>query len=59
VAGLVVLVGFLAVAGGSASPLAVLLLWIGVVAGWAWITALCIHLYRRTPDPRQSVPAAG
>ena len=58
-AGLVVLVGFLGVATGSTSPLAVLLLWIGVIAGWAWLAAVCIHLYRRTPDPRQPVPAAG
>ncbi|WP_262286305.1 DUF998 domain-containing protein [Micromonospora sp. MA102] len=52
-AGLVVLAGFLGVATGSASSLAVLGLWIGVVTGWGWIAAVCVHLYRRTPDPRQ------
>ncbi|WP_328853158.1 DUF998 domain-containing protein [Micromonospora globbae] len=57
--GLVVLAGFLGVATGSASSLAVLGLWIGVVTGWGWIAAVCIHLYRRTPHPRQpSDPAA-
>jgi hypothetical protein len=49
--GLLVLVGFLGVASGSTSSLAVLGLWIGVVAGWAWLAAVCVHLYRRTPHP--------
>ena len=49
--GVVVLAGFLGVAGGSTSSLAVLGLWIGVVAGWAWLGAVAVHLYRRTPHP--------
>ena len=49
--GLVVLAGFLGVASGSTSSLAVLGLWIGVVAGWAWLGAVAVHLYRRTPHP--------
>jgi hypothetical protein len=43
----VVLAGFAGVASGSTSPLAVLGLWIGVVTGWAWLGAVCVHLYRR------------
>ncbi|MGY1824722.1 DUF998 domain-containing protein [Geodermatophilus sp. SYSU D00079] len=50
-AGVVVLAGFLGVATGSTSSWAVLGLWIGVVAGWAWIAAVSVHLYRRTPHP--------
>jgi Protein of unknown function (DUF998) len=44
----VVLAGFAGVASGSTSSLAVPGLWIGVVTGWAWLGAVCIHLYRRT-----------
>jgi hypothetical protein len=51
VTGLVVLAGFAGVASGSTSSLAVLALWIGVVAGWAWLAAVSVHLYRRTPHP--------
>ena len=58
-AGLVVLAGFLGVATGSASSLAVLGLWIGVITGWAWIAAVCIHLYRRTPHPTHPRDPAG
>jgi hypothetical protein len=58
-AGLVVLAGFLGVATGSASSLAVLALWIGVITGWAWIAAVSIDLYRRTPDPTQPPDTAG
>jgi hypothetical protein len=39
------------VASGSTSALAVLGLWIGVVTGWAWVAAVSVHLYRRTPHP--------
>jgi hypothetical protein len=49
--GVVVLGGFGGVASGSTSPLAVLALWTGVVTGWAWIAAVSVHLYRRTPHP--------
>jgi hypothetical protein len=50
----VVLLGFLGVASGTTSPLAVLGLWIGVVTGWAWLAAVCVHLYRRTPHPTRA-----
>jgi len=51
ISAVVVLAGFAGVARGSTSSLAVLGLWIGVVTGWAWLGAVCVHLYRRTPDP--------
>ena len=51
VSGAVVLAGFMGVASGSTSTLAVTGLWIGVVTGWAWIAAVSVHLYRRTPHP--------
>jgi hypothetical protein len=51
ITGLVVLSGFVGVSSGSTSPAAVLALWIGVVAGWVWLGALGVHLYRRTPRP--------
>jgi hypothetical protein len=51
VTGAVVLAGFVGVASGSTSALAVLGLWIGVVTGWAWVAAVSVHLYRRTPHP--------
>jgi hypothetical protein len=50
----VVLLGFLGVASGSTSSLAVLGLWIGVVTGWAWLGAVSVHLYRRTPHPKRA-----
>jgi hypothetical protein len=49
--GVVVLAGFTGVASGSTSSWAVLGLWTGVVIGWAWIAAVSVHLYRRTPHP--------
>jgi hypothetical protein len=51
VAGLVVFAGFAGVASGSTSSMAVLGLWVGVVTGWAWLAAVSVHLYRRTPHP--------
>jgi hypothetical protein len=54
--GLVVLAGFTGVASGSTSSLAVLGLWVGVVAGWVWLGAVCVHLYRRTPHPTRPRP---
>jgi len=50
-AGVVVLAGFGGVASGSTSAPAVVGLWIGVVTGWAWVAAVSVHLYRRTPHP--------
>lgn len=51
VTGAVVLAGFLGVASGATSAPAVLGLWTGVVTGWAWLAAVSVHLYRRTPYP--------
>lgn len=52
--GLVVLLGFY---GGIA--LGVVGIWIAVVAGWAWLAMLSLHLYRVSPDPRCSPRGSG
>jgi hypothetical protein len=46
ITGVVFLAGFGAAASGSGSPLTVLALWIAVVAGWAWLSAVAVSLYR-------------
>ncbi len=46
VTGVVFLAGFAAAASGSGSPVTVLALWIAVVAGWAWLAAVSVSLYR-------------
>lgn len=50
ITGVIVLVGFAGVATGSSSPVAVLGLWVGVVAGWIWLAMLSIQLYQRAGD---------
>lgn len=45
--GIVMLLGFF---GGFALPSPVLGIWISVVMGWAWLTALSRHLYRVSPN---------
>jgi Protein of unknown function (DUF998) len=49
--GLVFLAGFVGIASGSSSPPVVLGFWFAVVVAWAWLAALCVHLYRATPRP--------
>ena len=51
VAGVVVIVGFIGGGALSQMPLGVALLWIAVVAGWAWLAATCIVAYRAVPHP--------
>ena len=49
--GVAVLVGFFGGAflgGGSGTTLGI---WFSVVAGWAWLTTVSLHLYRGSPDP--------
>ncbi len=50
ITGVVFFTGFAAVASGATSSVGVLALWIGVVAAWAWLGALSVHLYRRVAD---------
>ncbi|HKN55833.1 MAG TPA: DUF998 domain-containing protein [Amycolatopsis sp.] len=51
VSGIVVALGFLAGAAFSAGTLGVVLLWIAVVAGWAWLAVTSLRLYRTVPHP--------
>jgi hypothetical protein len=52
-AGAVVLVGFLGGVALSAGTAGVMLLWIAVIAGWAWLAITSIVMYRTVshPDP--------
>jgi hypothetical membrane protein len=49
--GVLIIGGF--VAGGALSrmPVGMLLLWIAVLAGWAWLALACARIYRWTPHP--------
>jgi hypothetical protein len=51
VAGILVIVGF--VGGGALSqmPIGVLLLWIAVLAGFAWLLCASVLTYRSVPHP--------
>lgn len=56
----VILVGFLAGAALAESSLGVALLWIAVVAGWGWLAAASVRVYRTVPHPdadRRAEPA--
>jgi hypothetical protein len=57
ISGLVFFAGFAAVATGSGSRPTVLALWIGVAAGWAWVSAVSAYLYRRAPELAQRMHA--
>ncbi len=41
--------GWVGIATGSTSSAIVLAFWIAVIAGWAWLAGLSVHLYRATP----------
>jgi hypothetical protein len=49
--GAVILIGFVVGAPLSQSPVGVFLLWIAVVAGYAWIAATSVYLWRTVPHP--------
>ena len=51
VAGAVVLVGVLGGAALSPGTDGVVLLWIAVMAGWAWLAITSIAMYRMVPHP--------
>jgi hypothetical protein len=51
VAGVVVLVGFLAGAALATQTIGVVALWVAVVTGWAWLAAASLQLYRTVPHP--------
>lgn len=49
--GAVILIGFLSGAALSANVIGVVLLWVAVVAGWAWLAAASVYAYRTVPHP--------
>lgn len=51
VAGVVVIAGFLGGAALSGGGSGVALLWVAVLAGWAWLTAASAAVYRTVPHP--------
>ena len=51
VTGTLVIVGFLGGGVLSSQVLGVVALWIAVVAGWAWLAATSVRLYRIAPHP--------
>ncbi|WP_211319504.1 DUF998 domain-containing protein [Quadrisphaera granulorum] len=60
--GAVVLVGFLAGAALAQLVIGTLLLWVAVLAGFAWLALATARLYAHVPHPlyaRRSAPAAG
>jgi hypothetical protein len=62
ISGAVVIGGFVGGAALSTQAIGIGLLWIAVVAGWSWLAAASIHLYRAGPHPdlhRRIAAAAG
>jgi hypothetical protein len=62
ISGAVVIGGFVGGAALSTQAIGIGLLWIAVVAGWSWLAAASIHLYRAVPHPdlhRRIAAAAG
>jgi hypothetical protein len=51
VAGILVIVAFAAGGALSMSPGGVLLLWVAVVVGWAWLALTSVAAYRAVPHP--------
>lgn len=47
--GVVFLAAFVGIASGSASPVVILAFWVAVLLSWAWLAAVSVDLYRRTP----------
>lgn len=65
VAGTLLLVGFVGIAGGSSSPVVVLGFTAAVVLSWVWLTTVSVRLYREAAEgghvaagpPRTAAPA--
>src|SRR5690606_7987559 len=51
ISGALVAVGFVAGAALATQTAGVIALWVAVVAGWAWLAAMSVHLYRTVPHP--------
>jgi Protein of unknown function (DUF998) len=50
-AGIVVIAGFVGGGALSSGPAGVAILWVAVVAGWAWLAFTCVAAYRAVPHP--------
>ena len=51
IGGVVVIVAFLAGGALSSGPAGVALLWLTVVAAWAWLAGISVLAYRAVPHP--------
>lgn len=51
VAGIVIVLAFLAGGALSATPGGVALLWLSVLVGWVWLAFTCVSAYRAVPHP--------
>ena len=49
--GILFLAGFMGLASGSSSPLAVIGFWLALLVAWTWIASLAVTLYRRAGAP--------
>ncbi len=57
VAAVVILVGFMGGAALATNVIGILLLWLAVVAGWAWLAWASVRTYRTVPHPDHGVAA--
>lgn len=55
VLGVTVLVGFIAGGALSSTTLGIALLWLAVLADWAWLAHACAQIYRWSPHPLRSL----
>ena len=53
--GLTVLVGFIAGGALSSKPVGIALLWLAVLADWAWLAYACAQIYRWSPHPLRAL----
>jgi hypothetical protein len=56
ISGAVVIAGFVGGGALSTQPIGIGLLWIAVVAGWSWLAAASVHVYRTVPDAMRASP---
>jgi hypothetical membrane protein len=54
VLGSIVILGFLSGAALSSRPIGIALLWLAVLADWAWLAYACSDIYRWSPHPLRS-----
>ena len=54
ITGAILAIGFVAIASGSGSAAVVIPFTVAVMIGWAWVSAVAAHLYRRAAGPARS-----